>query len=102
MTSATRADCSLLVHRAIEIPLTRPLEPGAELNHHVALRPLVLRDHHSRERTPLPLHGPLEVRCEIGWGEGPITPESARALSITSLLDWQRLARSAPVEVSLD
>jgi hypothetical protein len=87
-----------LDYLGIEIPPTRPLEPGSELRHHVALRPLVLRDHYSREREPLPLHGEVTVRCEVGWGESAITPH---ATSITGLLEWQRLARSQPVEVVL-
>jgi len=90
-----------LDYLGIEIPLTRPLEAGSELQHNVPLRPLVLRDHYSRERAPLELRGAVTVRCEVGWGETPITSQRARASSITTLLEWQRLARSEPVEVVL-
>jgi hypothetical protein len=90
-----------LDYLGIEIPLSRPLEAGSELRHNVPLRPLVLRDHYSRGRAPLPLSGPVTMRCEVGWGETPITPENARQLSITTLLEWQRLARSGPVEIVL-
>jgi hypothetical protein len=41
------------------------------------------------------------VRGEVGWGETPIPPESTRQFSITTLLEWQRLARSEPVQIVL-
>ena len=87
----------VLEHLREEI-LSSRLEPGAELRHHVPLRPLVLRDHYSREREPLPLRGEVTVRCEVGWGESPVTPHG---MSITGLLEWQRLASSLPVGVVL-
>jgi hypothetical protein len=87
-----------LDYLGIEIPPTRALDAGADLRHHLALRPVVLGDQFSLEREPLPLHGEVTVRCEVGWGESAITPH---ATSITGLLEWQRLARSQPVEVVL-
>jgi hypothetical protein len=91
-----------LDYLGIDIPLTRPLPAGGVEEHRVTLRPLWLRDHYSSERDPVPLHGAVDVRCEVGWGRTPITAERAREMSITSLLEWQRLARSEPVRLRLD
>ncbi len=89
-----------LDYLGIEIPSTRPLAPGATEEHRVALRPLWLRDHYSSERSPTELHGDTTVHCEVGWGESPITDETARRMSITSLVEWQRIARSDSVRVT--
>jgi hypothetical protein len=88
-----------LDYLGISIPCTRPLAPDAAEEHRVALRPLWLRDHYSSERSPTALDGETTVRCEVGWGETPITDETARQMSITSLLEWQRIARSDTVRV---
>jgi hypothetical protein len=90
-----------LDYLGIEIPLTRPLAPGEEVRHHATVSPLQLRDHYSTERTAVELHGPVTVRAEVGWGETPITEHDARRISITSLLEWQRLASSEPVRLDL-
>jgi hypothetical protein len=55
-----------------------------------------IRDGRSRRRTRTRWSPSFTVRCEVGWGETPITDEAARAVSITSLLEWQRLARAQP------
>jgi hypothetical protein len=85
----------------VEIPTTRPLEAGAAIEHEVALRPLYLRDHYEAEREPSPMTGTVTVRCEVGWGDTPIEPAERHLFSIESVLAWQRLAASEPVQVEL-
>jgi hypothetical protein len=85
-----------LDYLGIEIPPTRPLALGEEIERHIVLNRLTFRDHYASDRAPTELHGSFTVRCEVGWGEMPVTDEAARAMSITSLLEWQRLARAQP------
>ena len=89
-----------LDYYGIEIPLTRPLEPGATLTRDAALAPLRLRDHYRVEPTSPDLHGLVTVHCRVGWGERPILPAESHTWSITTLLAWQHLAEAAPIVVA--
>ena len=42
----------------IEIPLTRPLQPGASVSWQIDLVPLNLKNHYEAEREPADIHGP--------------------------------------------
>jgi hypothetical protein len=85
----------------VEIPTTRPLAPGAAITHDVALRPLHLHDHYEAQREPSTLSGTITVRCEVGWGETPIERAERHLYSIESVLAWQHVTASRPVEVEL-
>jgi hypothetical protein len=78
----------------IEIPTTRPLEPGATYSARVPLVPLVLRDHYQRQRQPTVLHGPVSLVCRVGWGSTPITPKERMSMAIQALLAWQHLSEA--------
>lgn len=88
----------------IEMPVTRPLEPGASIEETVSLLPLQLGDHYNlpRQRNPVTeKHGPTPFRCRVGWGETPILPrkEEKQIRNIHQLLAWQQLTDSASLTV---
>jgi hypothetical protein len=83
----------------VEIPTTRPLEPGETVEYEVSLDPLFLRDHYETEMEPTTLGGTVTVRCEVGWGDTPIVPAERHLYSIESVLAWQKLASAPPVQV---
>lgn len=85
----------------VEIPTTRPLEPGAAIEHEVGLSPLYLSDHYETRREPTPMTGTVAVRCEVGWGDTPIERAERHLFSIESVLAWQQRAASEPVEIEL-
>jgi hypothetical protein len=81
----------------VEIPTTRPLEPGGTIEHEVSLDPLYLGDHYETEREPASLERPVTVRCEVGYGDTPILESERHLYSIESVLTWQKLASAPPV-----
>ncbi|WP_028065421.1 hypothetical protein [Solirubrobacter soli] len=84
----------------VEIPTTRPLEPGATIEHDVSLDPLYLRDHYETQREPTPLPRPVTVRCEVGYGDTPILRSERHLYSIESVIAWQKLASAPPVTLT--
>lgn len=86
---------------AIEIPITKPVEPGEVVNHEVSLMPLYLKDHYETQRNPTELHGSVTVRCQVGWGETPILASERHTKSINSLLEWQHITEAEPIEIKL-
>ena len=84
---------------SVEIPITRPLEPGATIEHDVSFDPLFLRDHYETETSPTSLSGTVSVRCEVGWGETPIELAERHLYSIESVIAWQRLAAAPAVQI---
>jgi hypothetical protein len=84
----------------IEIPTTRPLEPGATIEHDVSLDPLYLRDHYETAREPTPLTRPVTVRCEVGYGDTPILASERHLYSIESVIAWQKLASAPPITLT--
>jgi len=88
----------------IEIPLTRPLPPGEQVELEVSLTPPRLGDHYSlpRERNPVVTRqGAVTVQCEVGWGRTPILPrkKEQHVRNITQLMAWQQLSRAEPMEI---
>jgi hypothetical protein len=88
----------------VEIPTTRLLAPGAEVEDVVGLAPLHLGDHYSlpRERNrAVTRHGEVTVHCEVGWGRTAIlpAPEEQTVHNIEQLMTWQALSRAEPVQV---
>ncbi|MBE9129620.1 MULTISPECIES: hypothetical protein [unclassified Coleofasciculus] len=86
---------------AIEIPITKPVEPGEVVNYEVSLMPLYLKDHYETQRNPTELQGSVTVRCQVGWGETPILASERHTKSINSLLEWQHITEAEPIEVKL-
>ena len=91
---------------AIEIPITKPLEPGAAIEDEVSLTPLYLGHHYGLHRMrsrPTTKHGTTIVHCEIGWGETPILPrkEEKNVRNIIQLLEWQQLTQAEAIQVEL-
>ena len=43
----------------------------------------------------------MTVRCQVGWGDTPIEAAERHLFSIESVLAWQQLATSPPVEIEL-
>lgn len=84
----------------IEIPTTRPLEPGETLEHDVSLDPLILGDHYETQREPTPLPRPITVRCEVGYGDTPILGSERHLYSIESVIAWQKLAAATPITLT--
>lgn len=85
---------------AIEIPVTRPVQPGEVVIYEVSLMPLYLKDHYETQRTPTELNGFVTVRCQVGWGERPILASERHKMSINSLLEWQHITEAEPIEVT--
>ena len=85
----------------IEIPTTKPVEPGEIVSYEVNFVPLYLKDHYETQRTPTELHGSVTVRCQVGWGETPILASERHKISINSLLEWQHITEGEPIEVNL-
>ncbi len=88
----------------IEIPATKILPPGEQVEIQVGLTPLCLGNHYSlpRERNPaVTKHGAVIVHCEVGWGRTPIlsSPEEQNVLNINQLMAWQEISRAEPVQV---
>ena len=84
----------------VEIPLTRPLAPGEVFIGEARIGEPSLRNHYeARPAPPSLLHGPIRVRCEVGWGTTPIV--EGREPSIRQLLAWQQLAGDGPFDVVL-
>jgi len=88
----------------IEIPTTKILPPGEQVEIQVGLTPLRLGDHYSlpRERNPaVTKHGTVTVHCEVGWGRTPIlpSPEEQNVRNINHLIEWQQLSRAEPIQV---
>jgi hypothetical protein len=50
---------------------------------------------------PSALSGIVTARCRAGWGETPIEDSERHLFSIESVLAWQHLATSPPVEIEL-
>jgi hypothetical protein len=83
-----------------EIPVTRPLPPGAVFSGKVALPPRTIAHHYEWGPTPATLqHGPIQVHCEVAWGSTPITQNDQ--VSMAQLLAWQRIVAYGPIDVVL-
>ncbi len=90
----------------IEIPITRPLAPGAVIENEVSLTPLYLGHHYglARQRSrPTVKHGTTTVYCEVGWGKTPILPakEEKSVRNISQLLEWQHTTQAEAIPVEL-
>ena len=85
----------------IEIPITRPIQPGEAVDRQVSLTPLYLSDHYETQRTPTELHGAVKVHCHVGWGETPILASERHTLSITMVLAWQHIAQAEAIQIDL-
>lgn len=90
----------------IEIPITKPLAPGAVIEDEVSLTPLYLGHHYGLDRhrsRPTVKHGTTTVYCEVGWGETPILShkEEKNVRNITQLLEWQHSTQAEAIQVEL-
>ena len=86
----------------IEIPLTRPIEPGASASWEVSLDSIYLKDHYESDREPADLQSPIEVVIQVGWGTSPIEPKDRFRTNINMLLAWQKLTECVFEEVILN
>ena len=84
----------------IEIPTTRPVDPGEVVEHDLALDAVTLGDHYETDRETTALEPPLTVRCEVGWGTTPIVESERHLYSIETVLAWQQLTSAEPVTFS--
>ena len=83
----------------IEIPLTRPVEPGETESWQVELAGFHLKDHYQAALAPADLHGAFPVIVQIGWGSTAIEPKDRFRTNINILLEWQNLAECAAGQV---
>lgn len=77
----------------IEIPATRPLEPGDVLHAAVDLDPLWVRSHYGAGDPFRGLASPTRVRTAVGWGATPLDAAALASMSLQMVCrDWQHLA----------
>jgi hypothetical protein len=88
-------------YNIIEIPTTVPLASKGRLEGRVVLVPLRFHDHYGEEQPGEEWHGEVTVRFQVGWGKTPISDGERHRYNIQSMLDWQNLAGSEAVVVSL-
>lgn len=91
----------LTSYNGIEIPITKAVKPGDTVSHTISLTPLILKNHYQMDITPTEKHGNVTVHCQAGWGKTPILASESHTKSITTLLEWQNIAKADPVQVNL-
>jgi len=90
---------TLTTYNIVEIPVTRPLEPGQRFGFSADLGARLFPNHYEEEPRPPDLSGTCRVVPRLGYLDAPVTPAEVSTLTIGELVERQHLIEAPALEV---